>query len=143
MSILFESVARAGIRVPCAAEQFLRSVSFKLINESERIGEAVALTIDVVREGETATIGAAGELDLSVADQLRSAVSTEVAAGARQLTVDLTALTFMDSTGLRVLLEALDAMEKVQGSLVVKVDTGPVERIIRITGLDTVLDVHS
>ena len=119
------------------------SVSFKLIDESQRIGEPVALTIDVVREAETATIGAAGELDLSVADQLRSAVSREVANGANTLTIDLTALKFMDSTGLRVLLEALDAMEKVQGSLVVKVDTGPVERIIRITGLDTVLDVHT
>ena len=121
----------------------LRSVSFTLINESQRIGEAVALTIDVVHEDAAATITARGELDLSVADQLRSAVSGEVAKGVTTLTIDLTGLSFMDSTGLRVLLEALDAMEKVQGSLVVRVAAGPVERIIRVTGLDSVLDVRT
>jgi anti-sigma B factor antagonist len=44
-----------------------------------------------------------GELDLATAPRLDESADAELAAGARELVVDLTATTFMDSSGARAL----------------------------------------
>ena len=47
-----------------------------------------------------------GELDLSTAPELASAVDTEMAAGPRGLVIDLTPTRFLDSSGARCLMRA-------------------------------------
>src|SRR5436190_15825878 len=59
------------------------------------------------REGDTVTVAVAGELDLSTADQLDAAFRLLEETAADRIVVDLSALSFVDSTGLAVLLEAI------------------------------------
>lgn len=86
------------------------------------------------RQGTCLTIAVEGELDLATAPELIEALG---AAPDELVVVDLTRASFMDSTGLRTLLDA-ERRAKMAGSrLVVVCDgDGPVRRLFTITGLD-------
>ncbi|MEA2373340.1 MAG: anti-sigma factor antagonist [Solirubrobacteraceae bacterium] len=64
------------------------------------------LTISTVERDGGLVITAEGELDLSTAPLLDAAVLAAEATGAAIITVDIDAVTFIDSTGLRALIEA-------------------------------------
>jgi anti-sigma B factor antagonist len=68
------------------------------------IDPAITLTIDVTsRNGAGVRLAAAGELDLVTAAQLQSRLDAELAGGCA-IELDLAGITFVDSTGLRVLI---------------------------------------
>lgn len=77
-------------------------------------------------------ITVSGEIDLASAPKLES---TLIAATDRTVIVDLLGVGFMDSTGLRSLLSARDALEEGGGRLLLVFDEGPVARILDLTGL--------
>ena len=56
------------------------------------------------RTGDTATVSLRGEVDVLTVDQVRVALGEALAARPRELVVDLTALAFIDSTGLGALI---------------------------------------
>jgi anti-sigma B factor antagonist len=76
-----------------------------------------------------------GELDIGNADSLRSVVEEVVAASPRVLVFDLGDLTFMDSSGIAVLVSAANHVETVE----VRNPTAIVRRIIESTGLAEIL----
>lgn len=92
-----------------------------------------------VRDARTVVV-VRGELDLATASQVEDAVLPVVAGGGRVL-LDLRPLEFMDSSGVRVLVAAHAAAEEHGGelSLVRPPVGGPIERLLAISGLDTVL----
>jgi anti-sigma B factor antagonist len=56
------------------------------------------------RDGATATVALRGEVDILTVDQVRVALGEALAAGPREIVVDLTDLAFIDSTGLGALI---------------------------------------
>ncbi|BCJ56641.1 STAS domain-containing protein [Micromonospora endophytica] len=81
----------------------------------------------------------AGELDMSSAPQLTAAIDRLAAAGERRLLVDLTDLTFCDSTGIAVFVRGDNRATADGGWLRVTGATGRVERVLQLTGLSEVL----
>ncbi|MGK5740812.1 STAS domain-containing protein [Micromonospora sp. URMC 103] len=81
----------------------------------------------------------AGELDMSSAPQLDAAIDRLTAAGERHLLVDLTELTFCDSTGLAAFVRGDNRAAADGGWLRVTGARGRVARVLRLTGLDEVL----
>lgn len=79
-------------------------------------------------------IDLAGELDLAVADQLRSAIDA-VSPDTETVVISLERCEFIDSTGLAVILAAHNEFEESGRRLVVCEPTRQVERILAITGL--------
>lgn len=73
-----------------------------------------------------------GELDLSVADRLQAAIEE---AGPGPTMIDLTRCTFIDSTGIAVILRAYRQLEQDGGRIVVHSPSWQVNRIFSITGL--------
>ncbi len=63
--------------------------------------------IESQREGDSVTVAVAGEIDLSTADQLDAAIREAEETDTNRIVVDLSAMSFVDSTGLAVLLEAI------------------------------------
>lgn len=57
------------------------------------------------RDGSAATVSIAGELDLSTVETLLEHVDKHLGTGVTDLTLDLSEMAFMDSTGLRLLIE--------------------------------------
>ena len=80
----------------------------------------------------------AGELDLATAPQVRAAGQAALGAGADRIVFELGGLEFMDSSGLRVLLEiASDASVRLRDA------SGAVRRVIESTGVETILKLES
>jgi anti-sigma B factor antagonist len=92
-------------------------------------------------------VDVSGEVDLHTAPQVRAALDAavgEVVAdpACRAVLVDLTAVTFMDSTGLGELVGAHKAVQRGGGRLHLAVGNDRVARLLALTGLDEVLEVH-
>jgi anti-anti-sigma factor len=96
------------------------------------------LSITTSREGTTAIVAAAGEIDLSNVGDLRSAV-TEAADGVDRLSLDLTGVEFIDSTGLGGLLELRSTLRARSVTLEIVAGEGPVRQAVEITGLGDLL----
>jgi anti-sigma B factor antagonist len=96
------------------------------------------LSIISSREGSTAIVAATGEIDLSNAGDLRSAV-TEAADGVEKLTLDLSGVEFIDSTGLGGLLELRSTLRSQAVTLQISAGEGPVRQAMEITGLSELL----
>jgi anti-sigma B factor antagonist len=58
------------------------------------------------RKGDSLTVAVAGEIDLSTADKLDAAIRDAEETEIGRIVVDLSDLSFLDSTGLEVLLQA-------------------------------------
>ena len=99
------------------------------------------LRVDCSSEADTAWIVADGEIDLATVNKLRSAVAEMVAQGARHLTVDLDKVTYIDSSGLGMLIGAHKRMASSGGTLTIRCAQARVLRLLSITGLDRVLQL--
>jgi anti-sigma B factor antagonist len=83
-----------------------------------------------------------GEVDFGTAPELKRRIGERVDAGARTVVVDLSAVEFIDSTGLGVLVGALRRLQQAGGTLVVVCPNAEMRRIFGIVGLDNVIPLH-
>lgn len=87
-------------------------------------------------------LGVSGEVDVATADRLKEAVTQALAeSSADRVVLDLSEVSFMDSSGLAALVHAHKAAEEQRTSLVVSSPTSRLSRILDLTGLDRVLRV--
>lgn len=101
------------------------------------MGEPAEFGVAVVSsEHERAIVRVAGDLDMATADSLAEAGAS--VGGVERLVLDLTECTFLDSAGVRAITSLLRDHGRV--SLVV-VDPG-IRRVLEITALDTMLEIH-
>jgi len=96
-------------------------------------------SVAVDARGSETTLALAGELDLASADTLLNAVHELLGSGVRFLHIDLTDLTFCDSTGLSALLRARNAARVTGGWCSISGAAGMVADLLRVTQLDEYL----
>lgn len=75
-----------------------------------------------------------GEVDAATADQLQNAL-TDAIPTASAIDVDLGAVNFMDSSGLRAMVVAMNSAEEAGVALRITATTPAVDRLLEITGL--------
>jgi anti-sigma B factor antagonist len=83
-----------------------------------------------------------GEVDIYTAPKFREDMVALIEEGATELIVDLTAVTFIDSTALGVLIGGIKRLHAVDGRMALVVATRPVQKVLSITGLDRVFEIH-
>jgi anti-sigma B factor antagonist len=93
------------------------------------------LTISVERAGAEATLTLAGELDPHTAPMLADQIDAVRAEGATTIVLVLSDLTFIDSSGLRVVIGADRSLADAGGRLVLRSPSETVRRLLDITGL--------
>jgi anti-sigma B factor antagonist len=93
---------------------------------------------DVTGDG-IVVIRSAGRLNMASAPQLRAVVSESAAAGRSRIVVDLSAIVFMDSSGLGALIGGLKTARQVGGDLRIAAPTEQVATVLGLTNLDRVL----
>ena len=101
------------------------------------------MDMSVDTQDERIVVHVAGEVDLANAPELDQQLASVMSETPSQLIVDLTDVTFMDSTGLGVLVRALKRSRELEIRLDLIVTNERVLKVIGITGLDTVLPIHS
>ncbi|WP_435748128.1 STAS domain-containing protein [Nocardioides sp. SYSU DS0663] len=100
------------------------------------------LTLSVSREGDWAVVQARGEIDLATVGAFRTALQDLMVEGAVQVAVDLSGVSFIDSSALGALVAAHRRARGLGGSLAIAGPQPPVARILELTGLDRVLRTH-
>jgi anti-anti-sigma factor len=86
------------------------------------------------------TIAVSGELDMSTIDALAGQVDTHLQSVVDGLTLDLQDLAFMDSTGLRLLIELTDRARQEKWRLkLIRPRHEAAARVLQITGADVAL----
>ena len=79
-----------------------------------------------------------GELDVAVADRLQQSLDALADAG-EPVVLDLAELTFIDSSGLNVIVTAHKRAQQAEWELLIDPKMSrPVERVVRLMGLDAV-----
>ena len=86
-------------------------------------------------------VALSGELDLSSAAQIEDVLKEVEAASPALMLLDLRELTFLDSTGLRVMVSADARARDASRRLVIVQGPEVVHRVFRITGLDDHLEI--
>jgi anti-anti-sigma factor len=98
------------------------------------------LTVEV--QGDTAVIGLIGEVDSLASPELRAAVLGALDGGATSVSFDCSALTFIDSAGLSVLVEAHQQAQLRWGHVTILRPSERLTRMLEITGLDKELTIE-
>jgi anti-anti-sigma factor len=97
------------------------------------------LEVDDAVAGGRHTISVAGELDMASAPELTAMIERVCAEGASAITVDLSGLTFIDSTGLHIIISTSERCKNL--GLDFQLVPGPqkIQRLFEVTGLLNVL----
>jgi anti-anti-sigma factor len=97
------------------------------------IGE---LTTSSQREGHVHTLYVAGELDLATADRMQAELECIESTDATSIVIDLAGLTFMDCTGMRLLLRAGARSPTSAHRLTLRPGNPAVQRVFALCGAD-------
>jgi anti-sigma B factor antagonist len=92
--------------------------------------------------GDNCVVTVRGEVDVYSAPALQETLSAMLAAAAKAVVVDLTEVGFLDSTGLGVLVAARNAAVNAGQALPIACAEGRILKLFKITGLDSVFDIH-
>jgi anti-anti-sigma factor len=100
---------------------------------------ALAIELRTTNEHEVQLL-LSGELDLSTAATLRTCVE-DLPDGVRSVTMDLSELAFIDSTGIAMLLSFQRSFDNDFRRLTVRCPQGTVRRVLRVSGVEERLAV--
>jgi anti-sigma B factor antagonist len=89
----------------------------------------------VERRDTTITVRPEGEVDLLTAGQISEAANAAMGDGADRLVLDLSGVTFIDSTGLRTVVEVDRAARRRGMELVLRPADDRVQRVFALSGL--------
>lgn len=101
------------------------------------------LDVKVVQDGTTCTLTVSGEVDVYTSPVLKSYIVSAVDDGCTDLVVDLEAVSFIDSSGLGVLVSGLRRVKEQSGTMRLVCTRENILKIFRITGLDKVFPVYA
>jgi anti-sigma B factor antagonist len=97
--------------------------------------DANDLVLDVRQDGRAVIVSMSGELDAFTAPDLADVCQHVFERGTREVVIDLTDTSFLDSSGLRALVGARQLFGAAGGSVRLSHPSEPVTRLLAITGL--------
>jgi anti-sigma B factor antagonist len=93
--------------------------------------------------GPRTVIDVAGEVDMATAPLVAGAIDDAIRSGSAELLIDLTRTSFMDSSGLNLLLQTRARLDALDGRLAIVCPQGCVRRAFDLAGLDRQLNLSS
>jgi len=92
-------------------------------------------------DSRTHVIAVSGEIHVSTAPQFSRRLNDAIGQGKTAVVLDLSDVTFIDSTGLSVLLNGLRRVTRRQGRMALVVSNPTVLRLFEVTQLDATFDI--
>src|SRR5689334_23190151 len=100
------------------------------------------LDYEVRRVSGLPVLGVTGEIDIYTAPLFKQAVVNLVSEGNRDVIIDLSEVTFMDSSGFGTLLGATKRLRPMGGGLHLAAPNSTIQRMLRLTRLDSIMQIH-
>jgi anti-anti-sigma factor len=97
----------------------------------------IEFRVEVEPDREVVRVCPIGDVDLSTVDEVRAQVEDLTAAGFKRVVLDLRQTTFLDSTGLRLVLDAHSASADDGTEFAVIAGPPEVQRAFELAGLDS------
>jgi len=117
------------------------SVYRKYILENLREGEILQLSFQL--RGNTLIVNVSGELDHHYSEYFREKVEEKLLeSNVKNLVLDFKGLTFMDSSGIGVIIGRYKNISKLGGKLLIANVKSNIERIFEISGLNKIVPVY-
>ncbi len=108
------------------------------VNNPEDIGKDMTMMqLKLTQDGEKLTASLIGELDHHGAGEVREGLDAAILRGrCRQLVMDFSALTFMDSSGIGLVMGRYRLLRSLGGTLRIDGTSPRLERMLRLAGLE-------
>lgn len=100
------------------------------------------LDVKVRKLEDKAVVTVSGEIDVYTSPVLQERLVEVLREGSPNIVLDLSAVTFLDSTGLGVLITGLKRCRSADGDLVLVTAQPNVLKVLEITGLNDVFQIH-
>lgn len=97
--------------------------------------------VEILAAEDATILALKGEIDICAATEFKEALLGSIAGGSRRIVVDAAKVTFMDSSGLSVLIAGEQRLRALGGSLAV-VASHNVERLLKVAGLRDFLALY-
>ncbi len=95
------------------------------------------MQLSLTRQNDTLTASLSGELDHHGAGEVRESLDAAILRGrCRRLIIDFSALTFMDSSGIGLVMGRYRLMTSLGGTLTVRGTSPRLEAVMRLAGLE-------
>lgn len=101
----------------------------------------MSLSVDKKEQDDRVIFTLDGELDVASSPMLREELSRAIEGGCRRIVIDMSSVSYMDSSGLSALVVAHKALGS-RGSLALVGSRPTIERVLRFTQFDKVLDLY-
>jgi anti-sigma B factor antagonist len=100
------------------------------------------LGLDVRQVEGTPVLFVTGEIDIYTAPLFKQAVVNLVSEGTKDVVIDLSGVTFMDSSGFGTLLGATRRLRPSGGGLHLSGPNSTIQRMLKLTRLDTIMRIY-
>jgi stage II sporulation protein AA (anti-sigma F factor antagonist) len=108
---------------------------------NERASSMERFSVEATGTSDQVVVVVAGEVDLAAADLLRDELDRRIVAGGT-MAIDCSAITFIDSMGLRALIEAQRKANEVGARFRLAAVPGPVARVLDLAGVTALFAIH-
>jgi len=92
-------------------------------------------SLTLTRQGDSTVVAVQGDLDISCEERWNAQIAEACSSGAAKIQIDLGLTTFIDSSGLRLLIVAKNAADDAAIALSLANIPLPVMRVFQLTGL--------
>ena len=97
--------------------------------------------VDVIQTNDRAVVRLTGELDVATAPRVREEIDRLIEHGVWTVIVDLSSLSFIDSSGMAVFIAALKKLRAGGGELTLQSPNLNAMKVLAITGLDQLFPI--
>jgi anti-sigma B factor antagonist len=97
--------------------------------------------VDVTGDDAAMLVRASGDVDLATSPRLRKALDHAIASGAPLVRLDMAAVTFLDSSGISVLVDTQQRLQEASARLVLHGVGDHIKRVLEISGLGSFFEL--
>ncbi|MBC3899173.1 MULTISPECIES: STAS domain-containing protein [Acetobacterium] len=96
---------------------------------------------NIIETGKTSMVSIKGEIDIYSIEKFRASIEKEIMTQATQIILDCSELSYMDSTGMGVLIE-LRNKSKEMGQRIIMMNPRPnIKKLLSLTGVDKIIEI--
>lgn len=104
--------------------------------------DVAAFTVAVTQEAGHTVAHIRGEIDMATCERLRDAIEPHLGP-AQRVVLDLSGVSFMDSSCLKVLVQARTTLTADDGALILRNPSDAARRVLTLTGMADLFDIET